>query len=110
MICSKLASARKPSASARFASKFCGQPATMPMIVVTMIPPGSSPGRIALAMMPASRPSTIVATMTMRVTRPVARPRSLSGAGVLGRGRMGRGPAITRRDETIYGMVIGALG
>lgn len=25
-------------------------------------------------------------------------------------GRMGRGPAITRRDDTIYGMAIGALG
>ena len=38
---------------------------TIPMIVVTMRPPGSSPGRIALAMTPASRPSTIQPMMPM---------------------------------------------
>ena len=32
---------------------------TIPMMMVTMMPPGSSPGMIALAMAPAIRPRTI---------------------------------------------------
>jgi hypothetical protein len=46
---SKMTWARNPPSSAP----------TMPMIIVTMMPPGSSPGRMALAMAPASSPRTI---------------------------------------------------
>jgi hypothetical protein len=38
---------------------------TIPMMIVTMMPPGSSPGRIALAMAPAIRPRTIQPIMPM---------------------------------------------
>src|SRR5215208_7171460 len=43
---------------------------TIPMMIVTMMPPGSSPGRIALAMAPASRPRTIQPMMPMGVVPP----------------------------------------
>jgi hypothetical protein len=52
---SKINWARKPPSSAP----------TIPMIIVTMMPPGSSPGRMALAIAPASRPSTIHPRMPM---------------------------------------------
>src|SRR5215212_9184928 len=45
---------------------------TIPMMIVTMMPPGSSPGRIALAMAPASRPSTIQPMMPMGVVPPAS--------------------------------------
>src|SRR4029450_5760596 len=38
---------------------------TIPTMMVTMMPPGSSPGRIALAMAPAISPSTIQPMMPM---------------------------------------------
>src|SRR5215217_76120 len=51
---------------------------TIPMMIVTMMPPGSSPGRIALAMAPASRPSTIQPMM------PISSP-TVKGSAVRGR-------------------------
>jgi hypothetical protein len=52
---------------------------TMPMTIVMMMPPGSLPGRMALAMTPASSPRTIHPRMPivrplrwLRASRPVA--------------------------------------
>src|SRR6185503_6377531 len=45
---------------------------TIPMMIVTMMPPGSSPGRTALAMAPASRPRTIQPMMPMGVVPPAS--------------------------------------
>ena len=39
---------------------------TIPMMIVTMIPPGSLPGMMALAMIPAMRPRTIHAMIPIR--------------------------------------------
>src|SRR4029450_4269211 len=45
---------------------------TIPMMIVTMMPPGSSPGMIALAMAPAIRPRTIQPMMP--IPRPFVAP------------------------------------
>src|SRR5829696_7504718 len=44
---------------------------TMPISIVTMMPPGSSPGRIAFAIAPASRPRTIQPMIPIQDLRPV---------------------------------------